>query len=70
MVYKKAYLGTTDPRVHPAFNGTNGDEILKDKSAQIGVYYLSKFRSLHNHDLEISFIESGVTGTDAKERLV
>jgi hypothetical protein len=23
LVYKKAYLGTNDPKIHPAFNGTN-----------------------------------------------
>ncbi len=36
----------------------------------MGVYYLSKFRSLHNHDLETSFINAGLTGTDARERQV
>jgi hypothetical protein len=30
MIYKKAYLGTNDPRMHPSYDGTNAEEILKD----------------------------------------
>ena len=56
--------------MHPAYNGQNYDEIAKDKSPQVGIYFLSKFRGLHNHPLELSYIYAGYGGTDGKEREV
>ena len=70
LVYKKAYLGTNDPKMHPAYDGTNGDEICKDKCIQVGIYFLSKFRPLHNHPLELGYVFAGYDGVDGKEREV
>ncbi|TNV81321.1 hypothetical protein FGO68_gene16440 [Halteria grandinella] len=70
MIYKKAYLGTTDPRMHPAFNGSNGEEIMKDQSPQIGIYFLSKYRGLHNHPLEMAYVFTPPGLTDHREREV
>jgi hypothetical protein len=56
MIYKKAYIGK-DPKLHPANSlpNPNGAELSQD-DGQYGIYYLSKFRGLHNHPLEMSYI--------------
>ena len=55
MIYKKTYLGG-DPTKHPAYKeGQSLSQISSDEGSY-GIYYLSKFRGLHNHPLDFNGI--------------
>ena len=53
MIFKKQELiiGNTDKKIHPAVKDDESEEKLS-QGGGIGVYYLAKFRGLHNHALE------------------
>ena len=55
LIFKKLYIGY-DPNCHPAYNPDHNE--LSDDNGKIGIYYLSKFRGLHNHQLDLSYIYS------------
>ena len=44
-------MGNQDKKLHPAVNDEEAEEKLS-QGGGIGVYYLAKFRGLHNHSLE------------------
>lgn len=66
MIYKKAYIGK-DPKLHPSFAIYNSANELSQDDGQFGIYYLSKFRGLHNHPLEMSYIYSEQKKSDVKQ---
>ena len=53
LIYKKQELvqGNTDKKMHPACKDEEAETALSQGSG-VGVYYLAKFRGLHNHPLE------------------
>eukprot|EP00347_Sterkiella_histriomuscorum_P011640 403371678 len=66
MIYKKKYLASSDGRQHPSFSIHNSIEQLSQDDGKYGVYYLSKFRGLHNHPLEMSNIYAEFKKTEIK----
>lgn len=57
LIYKKMAI-SDNLRDHPSFNDENADKI--SAVGGVGIYYLSKFRGLHNHPLEMGYITAEV----------
>jgi hypothetical protein len=60
LIIKKHPIGPEGmPHLHPAFNFNPedpSDNLALSQGMGIGVYYLAKFRGLHNHALEMNLI--------------
>lgn len=58
LIYKKAELQQSgnDKKIHPAIKDPGSEEALS-QGGGIGVYYLAKFRGLHNHPLESNLFD-------------